>query len=200
MIPHLAGGLRFEQFPARRQQRDTGRARTLQVNQRPRVQPSPVRELKHERRQFNLAEGWIQKNDIERLPRQAQPCICVCLDESCQARNSRRSGRIQSRQLLAQVLRRDWRPLDEHHFTGAARQRLQPQGAGPGEQVQTSSPRGVVLQPIEQGLAHTVRRRAQALHIGELHPAPAPCPRDDADRVLLDGPCHHSKDRRRLSI
>src|SRR5690606_21291673 len=54
------------------------------------------------------------------------------------------------------------------------------QGAAAGEQVQHPRARHVGGQPVEQGLAHPVRRRAQAGAVGEAEATAAPVAGDDA--------------------
>ena len=59
--------------------------------------------------------------------------------------------------------------LDEHGFAGAARQRLESECTGTRKQIEAAAAGDTTLQPVEQGLAHAVGRRA---HVG-VRKAPA---------------------------
>jgi hypothetical protein len=57
--------------------------------------------------------------------------------------------------------------LDENQLLGAAGQRLQPERAGAGKEIEAARARDMVLQPVEQGLPNPVRRRANLDTVGE---------------------------------
>ena len=62
----------------------------------------------------------------------------------------------------------------------ATGQRLQEQRTAAGERVQHLGAADVRCEPVEQGFTHTVRRRAQAHHVGEAQLAAAPFAANDA--------------------
>src|SRR6185503_10203862 len=74
-----------------------------------------------------------------------------------------------------------------HHYDSsrAARCRLKTEGAAAGKQVQTRFASEVLSEPVEQGLAQTVRRRPQGQGIGETHDSAAPLASNDAHLVCL---------------
>jgi len=74
--------------------------------------------------------------------------------------------------------------VDEVDTGRAARQRLKPQRPAPGIQVQATRPLDIVLQPVEQRLAHCVRRRPDPA-VRRLEPASPPLPANDAQAARL---------------
>ncbi len=86
----------------------------------------------------------------------------------------------QADQLLLQGARRGDRLLDEHQLLGAAGQGLEPERTGTGEQIEAASTGDVVLQPVEQGLAHPVGGGPEPRNIRETDASAAPTAADDA--------------------
>ena len=71
---------------------------------------------------------------------------------------------------------------------GATRQRLEPERAAAGVQVQAPAAGDVHLQPVEQRLADPVRSRANRLHRREVDLAAAPFATDDAQQQSAPWP------------
>jgi peptide/nickel transport system ATP-binding protein len=63
--------------------------------------------------------------------------------------------------------------LDHQHMGCAARSGLQTQHAGASKRIHTAPARQVLAQPVEQGFAHTARRRAQTRLIQPIFQDPA---------------------------
>jgi len=87
-----------------------------------------------------------------------------------------------ARRYLAVTAARGQRRIafDQLRRGSAARHRLQPQRAAAGEQIQHPRTGQPGHQPVEQGLAHAVAGRAQALQRRHLQPRIAPAATDDA--------------------
>ena len=76
-------------------------------------------------------------------------------------------------------------PVHGDGESGAARDRLERQRAGPGEKVEASFARQVLPQPVEQGLANTIGGRPQALGGREAELPPAPEAADDTNAIRV---------------
>ena len=78
--------------------------------------------------------------------------------------------------------RREGRPriLDQHDPDCPARCRFDPQGAAAGEEIEAGKPGQILAQPVEQGFANAIRRRAQTLRIRKAQHAPPPFAPNDA--------------------
>lgn len=93
--------------------------------------------------------------------------------------------RLQYAQVLFDLAQRCSRGIHEVAAGGAAGQRLETQRAAAGKQVQAAGTVDRRCQPVEQGFAHPVRSRSQALGGGKAESASAPLPADDAQGALF---------------
>lgn len=75
------------------------------------------------------------------------------------------------------------RLIDEDNLGGVARQRLESERTGTGEQIQAPLTGEVLPQPVEQGFADPIGRRADRQVLGETDQTTAPGAADDANRV-----------------
>src|SRR5215469_3057659 len=76
-------------------------------------------------------------------------------------------------------------PVHEHRRRGTARQGFEAESTAACEEVKTASPFYMILQPVEQGLPHPIRRRAYPRQRRELELPPTPDARDDAELVAV---------------
>src|SRR5699024_9196028 len=76
-------------------------------------------------------------------------------------------------------------PFYEGDTGGTARQCFQTQRAGAGEQIQTAGARDARRQPVKQGFADAIRRRAQLGARADVDATAAPLATDDAQGVRL---------------
>ena len=90
--------------------------------------------------------------------------------------NQQTGVRSQRRHYLGRI-------LYHHHPRRTARGRFKTQRTATGKQVKTGQSFKILSEPVEQGFANPVRRRAQALRIGEVQKAPPPLSANDAYRV-----------------
>jgi hypothetical protein len=81
--------------------------------------------------------------------------------------------------LLLQRARCGGRLLDEHQLLRSTGQSLESERAGAGKQIQAPCTGDVVLQPIEQGLAHPIGSGPQARNVRETDAPAAPTAADD---------------------
>src|SRR5690606_12039665 len=77
--------------------------------------------------------------------------------------------------------------FDHRHFGRAPRSCFESQGAATREGIEYPPARQVLAEPVEEGLAHPVGRRAQSGPLGDLDRRSPPNAADDADRAHWPG-------------
>ena len=70
--------------------------------------------------------------------------------------------------------------LDQGDLLGIARQRLQPQAAAAGKQIQTAGATDMRSQPVEDGLLDAIRGGSESFHIPDRQFAASPLTADDS--------------------
>jgi hypothetical protein len=141
----------------------SGRARDrrrLQVDEGAGREPAVALEPATGFRQHGGVEGRIEENQVELLPRGVEVASGVRADHLSAVTS-------EVAQPLEQVPRHGRLDVHEHDVRGAARQRLEPQRAAAREQVEAPAADHPLLEPVEQRLAHSVRRRPDARDCGK---------------------------------
>ncbi len=140
----------------------------------PRARREHARQAIESRWQGILPERRVEENHVEALTRALQVVEGVGEDEidSCCA---------ELPLCILQRLERLFRLLDHDNARGAARGRLEAQGAAAGEKVEATKPVEPLSQPIEERLAHPVGGGAQAGEIGNRDAPTAIFTGDDSD-------------------
>jgi len=131
--------------------------------------------------------GRIEKNKIVGLPWTAIP------QPAQQVRAfAARPLAFQRLQVSLQLVDAARILLDKIHPGGPPGQRFQPQGAAAGKRVQAMPASDCRRQPVEQGLAHPVGCRPQALRCGKTQFPAAPFTADNAQLAAVAGAlCRH---------
>ena len=75
--------------------------------------------------------------------------------------------------------------LDHHHAPRAARSRLEAERAAAREEIEATQTLQPLSQPVEERLAHPVRRGTQAGELGHRQAPPAMAAGDDSDLSFL---------------
>jgi len=173
MIPHLARRLRFEKLPAGGQRRNPVPLLVFQVH--PRSSLEPLTRVQHGNifRQRAPPERGVQEHDVKRPRGRAQISRGAHFHDLALARPA------QADQLLLQGARSGDGLLDEHQLLRSTGEGLESERTRARKQIETPSTRDVVLQPIEQGLAHPVGSGPEAGNVGETDAAAAPTAADD---------------------
>ena len=95
----------------------------------------------------------------------------------------------QQRQILPDGVHGAPLAVDKAHRGGATGERLQPQRAAAGKEVEAACPVDQGLQPVEEGLTHPVSGGSQPFDIGKVEFTTAPLAADDAQLVAAPF-CH----------
>src|SRR6185295_9721489 len=172
MIADLTGALGTVYDPLRRQGRERTIGWTFHVDMSTRRQPTllqPARDLLQHRR----VEWRVEEDDVERLRRTQQEARRVLDDD----------GRIAAAEPFQRLreMTADLRlAIDESHVRGTARQRLETQRSAAREQIQATRAHDLLLQPVEERLAHAVGRRPDSRERRKDDARAAPAAADDA--------------------
>ena len=175
MIPDLPGALVALMDPAR------GHGRrllggTFDVDPGGATQPAAALQPRGAPLEHTGGEWRIEEDDIERLRRRGEKRFGIGGEHA----PVEPALRVELRQALLDRAGRLPLALDEGHVRGAARERLEPERAAAGEQIQTSRARHEGREPVEQCLAHPIGRGADGGRSRKAQAPPAPCAADDA--------------------
>src|SRR5579871_4835640 len=173
MIPDLAGALGPDKFEARRQRREALAGGALDIDPRPRRQPAPRGERRGAGRQEAGRVGRVQEHHLVLTRGTGKKTERI---GPCQLR-SHGLPFLEARPQLA-----DGRGIAVHegHRSRPARERFQAQRTAAGEQVEAARAGQLRREPVEQGLAHAVRRRPDVCIRREAQLPAAPAAADDA--------------------
>src|SRR4051812_35254162 len=169
LVAHLAGACALQLAPATAQRARRGRfdVDACSIGE-PRLEP-----LEHCRQRI-LPERRIEENHAETLPGTAEIRSRIAKHQLDIARADR----------LARDLQRVERGaicFHHHDARGAARGRLEAERTGAGEKIEATLAAEPLSQPVEERLAHAIRRRAQSRARGDADAPAAILARDDAD-------------------
>ena len=162
------------QAPATWQAERGGRGLALSVDPGIRCQPLAFFQQGADGRQQVLVERWVEEHYVvfsRRLGFQVAQRV---------GRLYLAGGATQRTQVLLEAGHRHVAGVQRLALSRATGQRLQEQRTAASERVQHLGPANVRREPVEQGFAHAVWRRAQAHDVGEAQLAAAPFTANDA--------------------
>ena len=176
MISHSPGTPGVQKPPPERQLDASGVTTGFQIDEAVFGQPVQMLQPREGRLGRRSGIGRIQKHDVEPSTARWAP-----------------GGRIGANDFnvvraegVGRALQRGgdrWPALDHDHRLRAARCRLEPERSGSGKEIETARAFHVATQPVEQGLPHSIRCRADLLRLRHRQPPAAPAPGDDAHRA-----------------